>query len=71
MKRATLIASADLLEREILDAWLAKWRPALAFCSENEGCGCCVDMYNVEAPEEALADLPRSILAASEWACGS
>jgi hypothetical protein len=67
MKRATLCACIDTGERQTLEHWLSKWRASLTFCSENEGCGCRVDIYNVEAPEEALAELPPSVFAASDW----
>lgn len=69
MRKATLCTSVDSGERQVVEDWLSKWRQSLGFCSENEGCGCCVDIYNVEAPEEALAELPPSVFAASEWAC--
>lgn len=68
MKKATLCADSDTDEGDIVEQWLVKWRSALAYCSENEGCGCCIDIYNVEAPEEALAELPASVVAASDWA---
>ena len=43
--------------------WFQRWRSQLAFCSENLGCGCCVDIWEVEAPEEALDQLPSDIVA--------
>jgi hypothetical protein len=39
----------------------------MPFVSENEGCGCCVHIYRVEAPQEALDELPSVVFAASEW----
>lgn len=48
-------------------AWFTRWRDRLAFASENEGCGCCVDMWNVDGPAEAIAEIPPSVRAASEW----
>jgi hypothetical protein len=68
MKRATICTEADTPERQIVADWLDKWQAELRYCSSNEGCGCCVDLYNVEAPEEALAELPPSVFASSEWA---
>jgi hypothetical protein len=32
-----------------------------------EGCGCCVDLYRVEAPQGALDELPPVVFASSEW----
>ena len=59
---------AGVPEQAAVDAWLERWRPRLPFVSDNEGCGCCVDIYNVEAPPEALAELPPAVFASSEWA---
>ena len=52
------------------EAWFARWRPRLAYCSENQGCGCCVDIWDVEAPAEAVAELPEELSAMSEWSRG-
>ncbi len=68
MKRATLCAEADTPERELLSNWLIKWEQRLSACSPNQGCGCCIDLYDVEAPEEALQELPHSLFCASVWA---
>jgi len=45
-------------EVEAVEAWFARWRGCLTFVSENEGCGCCVDIWNVEGPDEAMAAIP-------------
>jgi len=50
-------------ERELLASWLAKWRERTTSISENEGCGCCVDIYQVVGPEEAMNELPPQMLA--------
>ena len=51
-----------------LEAWFSKWRAAMTYISPNEGCGCCVDMYRIEGPEEAIAELPENIIATdSTW----
>jgi hypothetical protein len=68
MKRATICADSSTPERQVVADWLSKWRDKLGYCSENEGCGCCVDIFNVEAPEHALSELPPSVLTASDWA---
>ncbi|MFT4249139.1 MAG: hypothetical protein QM581_14095 [Pseudomonas sp.] len=57
--RATLIAAVDADgEHERLHAWLDRWRLRRRTCSDNTGCGCRVDMFEVVAPVEALAELP-------------
>ena len=62
MPRATIIV--DLTHPEELaaaDKWFTKWAPSLTYRSENQGCGCCVNIWDVEGPDEALAALPSSI----------
>jgi len=68
MKRATICADTDTPDRQAVLDWLSKWQGKLGYCSPNEGCGCCIDLYNLEAPEEALAELPANVFCASEWA---
>ena len=63
-RRVTICVSVDeLAAGSALDAWFTKWRDALSFVSENEGCGCCVDMYRVEGPATAIAELPERLIA--------
>ncbi|HZU37632.1 MAG TPA: hypothetical protein VFA18_17055 [Gemmataceae bacterium] len=50
-----------------MDAWLERWGDSLPFLPANEGCGCCVDIYRVDAPPEALEQLPPSVFTASDW----
>jgi len=44
---------------------------SLTFRSENQGCGCCVNMWNVEGPDEALAALPLTIKATGRQRVGT
>ena len=68
MSKATIIVEVDKREEvEILERWLETWEPHLDYLSENLGCGCCVDVLNVDAPHEALEELPEHLLASSEW----
>lgn len=68
MVRATICVAVDGPEEvAAAEAWFARWRPHLFYCSENTGCGCCVDIWDVDAPPEAIAELPNWIQAASEW----
>ena len=62
MATATVIVTIDN-EREVaaVSAWLRRWGPRVR-CVDNEGCGCCVDIWNVEAPAEALRELPREMV---------
>ena len=69
MPKATIIAQVDFPEEvEAVDAWLDKWEAHLDYLSENLGCGCCINMFNVEASRDALDELPEHLLGSSEWA---
>ena len=35
--------------------------------SENSGCGCCVEIYDVEGPQEAIDAIPQQLRTHSEW----
>jgi hypothetical protein len=68
LERATIIVSVgEPGEAEAAEAWFAKWRPQLTYCSENTGCGCCVDIWDVEGPYLAIKELPPELSAMSEW----
>jgi hypothetical protein len=66
--RATICVTVEQAsEREMVEAWFDRWRPQLTVVSENKGCGCCVDIWDVEGPTEAIADLRPQVRATSEW----
>ena len=66
--RTTIIASADRLdELAAADAWFARWGRELTYRSEDRGCGCCIEMWDVEGPSEAIEALPSQLRAVSEW----
>jgi hypothetical protein len=68
MPRATLIISADAPEeRAAADLWFEAWRSSMTFVSDNTGCGCCVDIYDVEGPQEAIDAIPAPLSARSDW----
>ncbi len=68
MTRATLIVAVDRPEEvAAMEAWFARWQSKLAHCSDNLGCGCCVDIWQVDAPQEAIDQLPPAALAGNEW----
>ena len=69
MPRATIcVVMDDPGEVEAGRKWLAANRRSLTHVSENQGCGCCVDVWDVEGPREVLATLPDSLRSGSEWA---
>jgi hypothetical protein len=50
--------------------WLRENRSRLGFISENLGCGCCVDHFDLEGPPEVLATIPDAVRSNSLWAEG-
>jgi hypothetical protein len=62
MRQATICVEVDDDEEcRIVEAWLNRWSAKIR-CSDNQGCGCCVDIWQVEAPQEALNELPAHIV---------
>lgn len=69
--RATLMATADEpANRDAAIAWIEQHHDALGFVSDNLGCGCCVDIWNIEGDSAVVRQVPPSLLAASAWADG-
>ncbi|MFO0756726.1 MAG: hypothetical protein U0359_09555 [Byssovorax sp.] len=67
--RATLCTDAgDLPGNETVKAWFSRWESALGGKPRNHGCGCCVNLWNVDVPARAIAELPIHLLAMSDWA---
>ena len=63
MPKATITVDVDYSEEvEVVERWLETWEPHLSYLSKNLGCGCCVDMFEVEAPQNALDELPEHLL---------
>jgi hypothetical protein len=52
-------------EEERLSRWLEKWRDDLPFF-DNEGCGCCINIYKIDAPLQTLAELSPELLETCE-----
>jgi hypothetical protein len=68
MARATVCVAVDSEEEvQAAEAWFTKWRDRLDAVSGDSGCGCCVHMWDVEGPPEAIAEIPDSISADSPW----
>ena len=63
MAKATVSVTIDN-ERDsrAVNAWFRRGGTRIQ-CSDNQGCGCCVDIWRVEAPAEALAELPTGMVA--------
>ncbi|QEL15730.1 hypothetical protein PX52LOC_02665 [Limnoglobus roseus] len=69
MPRATVLVIVDRPgEWEVAEGWVERWRDRMAVCPEEPGgCLCCVAWWDVDAPQEALNELPTSLLSRSEW----
>ena len=68
MKRATISTTRDEPESVgACESWIRRWKPQLARISENYGCGCCTDIYDVEGPDEAIDAIPEQLRTSSEW----
>jgi len=71
MKKATIIVEVDEKGQSDQSKEFEKWKienlHSLTFISENEGCGCCVDIYRVEGPQQIISTIPPKILGGSEW----
>ncbi|MBD2744124.1 hypothetical protein [Coleofasciculus sp. FACHB-1120] len=67
MPKASICVDAKTPEQELLKEWIQKWKGKIRYLSNNEGCGCCNDLYQVDAPAEVLNELPAKVFASSEW----
>lgn len=71
MTRATLCVSVDEpAQVEAAERWFAAHRGELDFLSINYGCGCCVDLYDLEGAEAVLAAIPADLRISSDWTRG-
>jgi hypothetical protein len=69
--RATIIVDVNEPEEDAaVTAWFERWRSELVFVSDDQGCGCCVHIWDVDGPADAIAALPVSVRSPTEWAEG-
>ena len=62
LARARVAVTLDnVAEVRALNGWLQRWGPRIRRL-DDLGCGCCLDAWDVQAPAEALAELPRGLL---------
>jgi hypothetical protein len=68
MPRATICVDVHRPDEiEAFHDWLERWESSLTQIY-NDGCGCCVDLWNVEGPPAALMAVPERLICQSEWA---
>jgi hypothetical protein len=71
MARASLcIVADDPAQVQAAEDWFAAHRHELDFLSVNYGCGCCVDLYDIDGPDAIVATLPPDLRVSSEWTRG-
>ena len=64
MAKVQIVVAVDEPDEvRVVSDWFARWRVALSSVSDNTGCGCCADIWDVTGPAEALAELPESVIA--------
>jgi len=67
MRATILVDAAQVKELRLVRDRLARWTDRLAYRSDDEGCDCCVHSWDVDAPPEALAELPSTVKAETSW----
>lgn len=71
MSRITILLEVDgdtyEQDRKLVEDWKAAHRDRISFISENEGCGCCVDIWNIECEDGLVSLLPPACLSFSDW----
>jgi hypothetical protein len=66
--RGTIIVATDSEEEQRLaEAWFARFGAVLRFRSDDQGCHCCMHLWDVEGPEDAIAAIPERITVWSSW----
>jgi hypothetical protein len=67
VRKVTICVRVGSPEQIAAREWLKRWTWTLRSASSNEGCGCCVDIYFVEALPDALAHLPPAAVVPDSW----
>jgi len=68
MQRGTISISSDSQDEEsAFQDWLHRWEDKLKYISEDYGCGCCVHLFDIEGPEDAISDIPEHLKTVSKW----
>ncbi len=71
MARITVLLEVGNEENEkelkLFDDWTEAHADKISFLSENEGCGCCVHIWNIECDDNIVSLLPAHFLMDTEW----
>lgn len=66
--RATVCLWSDSIEEKVeFTTWLTAWRSKMSYVSPDYGCGCCIHLFHLEGPKEAIDAIPNALLTVSEW----
>ena len=66
--RATVCFWSESIEEKVdFTTWLNVWKKKMTFVSADYGRGCCIHLFDLEGPKEAIEAIPERLLAASEW----
>jgi hypothetical protein len=68
MHRATVCLWSDSIEEKVeFTAWQTAWKRKMKYVSQDYGCGCCIHLFDLEGPKEAIAAIPQDLLTVSAW----
>lgn len=68
MHRATVCLWSESMEEKVeFTAWSHVWRKKMSLVSQDYGCGCCIHLFDLEGPKEAIDALPQELLTISAW----
>ena len=66
--RATVCLWSESIEEKVeFTTWLNVWKKKMTLVSPDYGCGCCIHLFDLEGPKEAIDAIPESLLTVSEW----
>jgi len=51
----------DTPDDDFMRLWIEKWHLPFRYFN-NTGCGCCINIYEFDAPKEAIAELPTDLI---------
>lgn len=57
----TITTDANTPEEKSMASWIEKWHDHFDYFN-NRGCGCCINIYEFDAPEAAIAELPTELV---------
>ena len=67
-ERATVCFCADSIEEKVdFSAWQTVWQRKMTFVSRDYGCGCCIHLFDLEGPKEAVEAIPPNLRTVSGW----